>query len=66
MIVLGTHDFDLMRITSAIRSGALPVTSGARYHAADVRRGSEPILWRGTTIRATFGFAETSRCTGVR
>jgi len=58
LIVLGTHDFDLMRFyfgdplwcQASVNQDGRPITR------ADVRRGREPILVAGTTIHALFAF----------
>jgi predicted dehydrogenase len=58
MIVLGTHDFDLMRyyFGDPLWCFACVTTQGREVTRQDARRGSEPILVAGDTIRATFGF----------
>jgi predicted dehydrogenase len=58
MIVLGTHDFDLMRYYFGDQQWcfASVTAQGRDITRQDVRRGSEPILVAGDTIRATFGF----------
>jgi predicted dehydrogenase len=58
MIVLGTHDFDLMRyyFGDPLWCFACVTAQGREVTRQDARRGSEPILVAGDTIRATFGF----------
>lgn len=58
MIVLGTHDFDLMRyyFGDPLWCFACITVQGHEATRQDARRGSEPILVAGDTIRATFGF----------
>jgi predicted dehydrogenase len=58
MIVLGTHDFDLMRyyFGDPLWCFAHVTVQGRDVTRQDARRGSEPILVAGDTIRATFGF----------
>lgn len=58
MIVLGTHDFDLMRYYFGNPGwcSARVTAAGHDIKRADVRRGSEPIRVAGDTIHATFGF----------
>lgn len=58
LIVLGTHDFDIMRFYFGDPTWcqAVVLQNGHRIQKKDVRRGSEPILVAGDTIRASFGF----------
>ncbi|MBN2505092.1 MAG: Gfo/Idh/MocA family oxidoreductase [Verrucomicrobia bacterium] len=60
MIVLGTHDFDLMRFYFGNpRWCQASVTVGGRdIGKADVRFGKEPIRVAGDTIHALFAFPE--------
>jgi len=58
LIVLGTHDFDLLRFYfgdplwcfASIRANGKDITK------ADIRKGSEPILVAGDSINAMYGF----------
>jgi predicted dehydrogenase len=58
MIVLGTHDFDIMRwyfgdpqwVSASVTDRGKPIEK------QNVRKANEPILVAGDTIRATFGF----------
>lgn len=60
MIVLGTHDFDLMRLyfgdprwcVSSVAAGGKDITR------SDVRQGREPIVVAGDTVHALFGFPD--------
>jgi predicted dehydrogenase len=56
MMVLGTHDFDLMRFYfgNPLWCQASVTTDGRDIGKADVRRGHEPILVSGDTIHALF------------
>jgi predicted dehydrogenase len=64
LIVLGTHDFDTMRYFfgdpiscfATVRAGGTPITKG------DVRKGREPILVAGDTVRATFELPQGVQC----
>jgi predicted dehydrogenase len=58
MIVLGTHDFDLMRFYFGDPRWCLAsVTQDGRdITRADVRQGAEPILVAGDTVHALFAF----------
>lgn len=58
LIVLGTHDFDLMRYYFGDPSWcfAAVLAQGRDVGRGDVRRGAEPILVAGDTIRAMFAF----------
>ena len=58
MIVLGTHDFDLMRFYFGDPRWCLAsVTQDGRdITGADVRQGVEPILVAGDTVHALFAF----------
>lgn len=60
MIVLGTHDFDLMRFYFGDpRWGMASVMQGGRdVTRAEVRQGHEPILLAGDTIHAWFAFPD--------
>ena len=65
LIVLGTHDFDTMRFffgdpiscTATVTSEGKPITK------ADVRKGREPMLVAGDTVRARFEFGNNVSCT---
>ncbi len=66
MIVLGTHDFDTMRMFfgDPIWCSAMVTTEGRPIvMPGDARNGSEPIRVAGDTIRATFGFPNGVICT---
>jgi predicted dehydrogenase len=58
MIVLGTHDFDLMRFYFGDPQWcfASVTQDGRDITRADVRQGREPILVAGDTIHAQFAF----------
>lgn len=64
MIVLGTHDFDIMRFyfgdpiscSADVFSGGRPAT------LQDVRQGREPIYVAGDTIRASYTFPNNLQC----
>lgn len=58
LIVLGTHDFDLMRLYFGDPTWcyASVTVDGRDITAADVRQGAEPITVAGDTVRALFGF----------
>lgn len=64
LIVLGTHDFDLMRwffgdplwCSASVWQAGRPVTID------DARLGREPILVAGDTIRASFAFKNNIAC----
>jgi predicted dehydrogenase len=65
LIVLGTHDFDAMRsffgdpkwCFASVTAQGRPISKG------DVRKGREPILVAGDTVRAEFQFPNTVLCT---
>jgi predicted dehydrogenase len=65
LMVLGTHDFDTMRwffgdpswCFASVTANGEPVTK------ADVRRGREPMLVAGDTVRAMFQFPNNILCT---
>lgn len=58
MLVLGTHDFDLMRFYFGDPQwcSASVTQDGRDITRADVRKGKEPILVAGDTIQALFAF----------
>ena len=64
LIVLGTHDFDTMRFffgdpiscSASVTAGGKPITK------ADVRKGREPMLVAGDTVRANFQFPNNVLC----
>lgn len=58
LIVLGTHDFDLMRFYfgDPCWCSANVMVNGRDAAKSDVRRGVEPMLVAGDTIFAMFGF----------
>lgn len=58
LIVLGTHDFDFMRwcFGDPLWCFAAVFQDGREAAAKDVRKGSEPILVAGDTIRSTYAF----------
>jgi len=62
LIVLGTHDFDLMRyyFGDPLWCSANVRQAGKEVTASEVRRGNEPILVAGDTIHASFAFPITS------
>ncbi len=70
MIVLGTHDFDLMRFYFGDPRWCMAsvTRAGRDITRADVRPGREPILVAGDTIHAMFGFpnAVTVHWTSVK
>jgi predicted dehydrogenase len=59
MIVLGVHDFDLMRLYFGDPAWcqASVRTSGREITGADVHKGREPYTVAGDSIHALFGFA---------
>ncbi|MBI5383236.1 MAG: Gfo/Idh/MocA family oxidoreductase [Verrucomicrobia bacterium] len=61
MIVLGTHDFDLMRsyFGDPLWCQASVTVAGRDIERADVAKGKEPILVAGDTIHALFGFPKS-------
>ncbi len=58
LIVLGTHDFDLMRyyFGDPLWCFAVVTQGGRDATLQDIRRGAEPIRVAGDTIHASFGF----------
>jgi predicted dehydrogenase len=58
LVVLGTHDFDLLRwcFGDPLWCSAAVLVDGRPATAADARDGREPIRVLGDTIRAQFGF----------
>lgn len=58
MVVLGTHDFDLLRFLfgDPVWCSATVLVDGRLAVASDARDGREPIRVLGDTIRAQFGF----------
>ncbi|MCB1126844.1 MAG: Gfo/Idh/MocA family oxidoreductase, partial [Verrucomicrobiae bacterium] len=58
MIVLGTHDFDLLRwwFGDPVWCSATVTVEGRDVTRADVRPGREPMRVAGDTIHAQFGF----------
>jgi predicted dehydrogenase len=58
MLVLGTHDFDLMRLYlgDPLWCQASVMKEGRDITRADVAKGKEPILVAGDTIHALFAF----------
>ena len=58
MIVLGTHDFDTMRFFfgDPLSCTASVTTKGKPISKNDVRKGREPMIVAGDTIRARFEF----------
>lgn len=65
LIVLGTHDFDTMRFFfgNPISCSASVTVKGKPFTKADVRKGREPMLVAGDTIRAQFIFPKNIACT---
>lgn len=65
LIVLGTHDFDLMRFYFGDPSWCVASVTqdGRRIRREDIRQGREPILVAGDTIRAGFAFPKNIHCT---
>lgn len=59
LLVLGTHDFDLMRwlFGDPQWCSATVLVGGRHASRADARDGREPIRVLGDTVRAQFGFA---------
>ncbi len=64
LIVLGTHDFDAMRyfFNDPISCFASVMAGGKPATRSDVRKGREPVLVAGDTIRATFQFPKNIQC----
>jgi predicted dehydrogenase len=60
MLVLGTHDFDLMRFFLGDPRWCLAniARDGRDIRGQDVQKGREPVLVAGDTIHALFGFPE--------
>ncbi len=60
LIVLGTHDFDAMRFFFGDPAWcfASVTTEGRPISKADIRKGREPMLVAGDTIRANFQFGK--------
>jgi predicted dehydrogenase len=65
LIVLGTHDFDTMRFFfgDPISCSASVTVRGRPITKADVRKGREPMLVAGDTVRAQFLFPKNIACT---
>lgn len=65
LIVLGTHDFDAMRFFfgDPLSCSAAVTVGGKPISRADVRKGREPVLVAGDTIRARFEFPNQVSCT---
>ena len=65
LIVLGTHDFDTMRFFfgDPISCYATVTTQGKPVTKVDVRKGREPMLVAGDTVRARFDFPNGIVCT---
>jgi predicted dehydrogenase len=65
LLVLGTHDFDLMRwlFGDPQWCSATVLVGGRHASRADARDGREPIRVMGDTVRAQFGFAENVAAT---
>jgi predicted dehydrogenase len=64
LIVLGTHDFDLMRFYFGDPAWceASVTVQGRDITRADVRQGAEPIWVAGDTVRAMFSFPRQVQC----
>ena len=65
LIVLGTHDFDTMRFFfgEPLSCYATVTSEGKPITKADVRKGREPMLVAGDTVRARFDFPNNVVCT---
>jgi predicted dehydrogenase len=65
LIVLGTHDFDTMRFFfgDPLTCYATVSVAGKPVTKKDVRKGREPMLVAGDTIRARFDFPNNIVCT---
>ncbi|HVK58070.1 MAG TPA: Gfo/Idh/MocA family oxidoreductase, partial [Candidatus Kapabacteria bacterium] len=65
LIVLGTHDFDTMRFFFGDPNScsAVVTTQGRPITKAHVRKGREPMLVAGDTVRARFEFGNNVACT---
>lgn len=64
LIVLGTHAFDIMRwyFEDPLQCYATVTADGKPISREDVRKGREPILVAGDTIRAMFAFPKQVGC----
>lgn len=64
LIVLGTHDFDTMRFFfgDPVSCFATVTADGKAVTKADVRKGREPMLVAGDTVRAAFQFPQNIQC----
>lgn len=65
LIVLGTHDFDTMRFFfgDPVSCSATVTVKGRPISKDDVRKGREPVLVAGDTVRAQFQFQKNIVCT---
>lgn len=64
LIVLGTHDFDIMRFYfgDPLWCFASVTQDGRDIRRDDIHMGREPILVAGDTIRAMFAFPDNIQC----